>query len=512
MRETNQLRAGALLSYVNLAISSLIPFFYTPVMLRMLGDSEYGLYSLSNSVISYLSLLSFGFGGTIVRYISMYRAKNEKENVEKIFGFFLLLYCGIAIIVIASGIALSGQVEAIFHRGLTDIEIGKMRTLMLIMAFNSALSFPVSVFSSVVISYEKYIFRKLVDMLATIAAPLANLIVLYLGFASVGMAWTSTVIQFVMLPLNAFYCLKVLNVKPKFKRVSRDLVHELLGFSALVFIGQIVDMLFWATDKVILGMLASSTAVAVYNIGCTFNGMVTSLSSSVSGVLIPKVTAMVTTDSDINEVSDLFIRVGRIQYIIVALVVSGFIVFGQQFVFLWAGENYAQSYWIALLTMLPLTVPLIQNTGLSIITAQNKHGFRAVVYLIIAIVNVISTYFLVPSMGGIGAALCSAVSYIVGQGIIMNVYYYKVTGIDIPEFWKNIGWMSVVPAILLVLGLFITHKIPNMGWGIFFVLVVVYSMLYVLGMYFFGMNQYEKDIIQKPILKILKKKHEDGKK
>lgn len=505
MRETNQLRAGALLSYVNLAISSLIPFFYTPVMLRMLGNSEYGLYSLSNSLISYLSLLSFGFGGTIVRYISMYRAKNEKENVEKIFGFFLLLYCGIAIIVMASGIALSGQVEAIFHRGLTDIEIGKMRTLMLIMAFNLALSFPVSVFSSVVISYEKYIFRKLVDMLATIVAPLANLIVLYLGFASVGMAWTSTVIQFVMLPLNAFYCLKVLNVKPKLKRVSRDLVHELLGFSALVFIDQIVDMLFWATDKVILGMLASSTAVAVYNIGCTFNGMVTSLSSSVSGVLMPKVTAMVTTNSDINAVSDLFIRVGRIQYIIVALIVSGFIVFGQQFVFLWAGENYAQSYWIALLTMLPLTVPLIQNTGLSIITAQNKHGFRDVVYLIIAIVNVISTYFLVPSMGGIGAALCSAVSYIVGQGIIMNVYYYKVTGIDIPEFWKNIGQMSVVPAILLVLGLFITHKIPNMGWGIFFVLVVVYSMLYVLGMYFFGMNQYEKDIIQKPIRKILKK-------
>lgn len=506
MRETNQLRAGALLSYINLAISSIIPFFYTPVMLRMLGDAEYGLYSLSNSVISYLSLLSFGFGGTIIRYLSMYRAKNEKENVEKTLGFFLLLYSGIAIAVMICGILLSGQVESIFHRGLTDNEIEKMRMLILIMAFNSALSFPVSVFSSVVVSYEKYIFRKLVDMLATVAAPIANLIALYLGFASIGMAVTSTAIQFLMLPLNAYYCLKVLHIKPHFVQLPRNLIREMLGFSAFVFIGQIVDMLFWATDKIILGMLASSTAVAVYNIGCTFNGMVTSLSASISGVLTPKVTAMVITNSQKKELSDLFIRVGRIQYLIIALIVSGFAVFGQSFVLLWAGENFVKSYWIALLTMIPLTVPLIQNTGLSIITAQNKHGFRAVVYLIIAIVNVISTYLLVPSMGGVGAALCSAISYIIGQGIVMNLYYCKVTGIDIPRFWKNIGQMSVVPGILLVVGYIVTHKVGIIGWGRFFLMVAVYSVLYILGMYFVAMNQYEKDIFRKPLQKLLNKK------
>ena len=44
-----------------------------------------------------------------------------------------------------------------------------------------------------------------------------------------------------------------------------------------------------------------------------------------------------------------------------------------------------KEYVIALLTMIPLAIPLIQNTGLNIVVAQNKHGFRAIVYLLIAI-------------------------------------------------------------------------------------------------------------------------------
>jgi O-antigen/teichoic acid export membrane protein len=501
MDKNNQIKAGAVLSYVNLALSSLIPFFYTPVMLRMLGEAEYGLYSLSNSVISYLSLLSFGFGGTIVRYISMYRAKNDRKKVEETFGFFLLLYCGIAILVFLCGIGLANHADIIFKKGLTNEEISKIKILMLIMAFNSALSFPVSVFSSVIISYERYIFRKLVDMLSTIVAPMINLIMLYLGYASVGMAIVSTIIQVTMLPLNVFYCLRVIKIRPKFAMLPRGIVTEMLGFSVFIFIGSIVDMLFWSTDKVILGMLASSTAVAVYNIGCTFNGMLTNLSTSISGVLTPRVTAMVSTDSGNHKnFTDLFVKVGRIQYIVVGLVVSGFVVFGQAFIVLWAGESYTDSYWIAILTLVPLSIPLIQNTGLSIVIAQNKHQFRSVVYLIIAILNVCTTYWVVPYMGGIGAALCSGISYLVGQGIIMNMYYYKVTKLDIPLFWKNIAKMSIVPISLLAGGLALNRTGMFGSWGTFFVGVCVYSVLYMVGMYSISMNDYEKDIFRKPFI------------
>ena len=499
----NQLRSGVILSYLNLAISFVIPFVYTPLMLRMLGQAEYGLFSLSNSVISYLSLLSFGFGTTIVRYIAKYRSEGNAKAEKELFGFFLLLYSVLGLLVMLGGAILSASVGGIFAKGLTAGEIQKMRTLTIIMAFNTALSFPLSVFSSMAIAHERYFFRKIMDIVSTVAAPIANLVALCLGFASVGMALAATVVQLLMASISVYYCLYKLKIYPRFVRIDGSLIREMLSFSGFVFIGTLVDMLFWSTDKVILGMLASTVTVAVYNVGGTFNNIVVQLSQSISSVLVPRITGMV-SNSPRSEWSALFIRIGRMQFLVIALILSGFTVFGQSFIKLWVGESYADAYWVALLTLYPLTIPLIQNTGLSFVIAQNKHQFRSVVYLMIAIANVISTYLVVPTMGVIGAALCSCVSYLLGQGLIMNIYYYKVTGLDIPQFWGNILRMVIVPGMMLIVGLNILEHIVLDSWMTFLVGVAVYTCIYCLLMYAFAMNEYEKDIIRKPLQKLLK--------
>ena len=491
----DQLKAGALLSYVNLGLSSLIPILYTPIMLCILGKEEYGLYSLSSSTIGYLSLLSFGFGGTILRYLTLYRAKGDKEQEESVFGFFIVLYGIVAVLIFLGGLIISGNVDLIFNKGLTAVELDKMQILVIIMAFSSAISFPISVFSSVVMAHEKYIFRKCIDMFSTVIAPLGNLIALYCGFASIGMALVSVAIQFLMLPINMIYCFKVLHVHPRFRRMPINLIKEMLSFSAFVFIATIVDMLFWGTDKVLLGMYASTAAVAVYNIGGTFNNMVLNLSTAISNVLTTRITSMVAKDATNEQLTDVFIKVGRLQYIVVALIISGFAVFGQDFIHLWAGEAYKDAYWIAVLTLFPLCIPLIQNTGLSIVTAKNKHQFRSIVYLIIAIINVIATYLAIPRWGGIGAAACSGIAYLLGQGLFMNLYYWKVIGINTPLFWKNIGRMSVVPGIILIISLFFKLKLFFYSWITFFIGVIVYIIIYVLLTMKCTLNAFEKNLI-----------------
>ena len=174
--QRNELKSGVILSYINLVIGTIIPFVYTPVMLRMLGQAEYGLFSLASSAVSYLSLLSFGFGSTIVRYASKYRAENDRNAEEKTYGFFLILYCVLAVLVLICGTIIAFNIVPIFQRGLSTGELSTMKILVLIMTLNSALSFPNSVVSSMIVANEKYTFRKLVDMLATVAAPIANLI------------------------------------------------------------------------------------------------------------------------------------------------------------------------------------------------------------------------------------------------------------------------------------------------------------------------------------------------
>ena len=472
-KQVNQLRSGVYLSYINLLLGSLIPMFYTPVMLKILGEAEHGLYSLANSAISYLSLLSFGFGGTIIRYIAKYRAEENKAAVQRTFGFFLVLYCALAALVMLGGWIIAENAGLIFKRSLSVPELEKIKILILVMALHTALSFPLSVITSISLAYERYVFRRSLDIISTVAGPAANLIALYLGYGSVGMAVAGTVLQAFMLIPNVVHCICILNVRPAFERMPGSLVREMVGFSAYIFLGSVVDMLFWATDKVILGMLVGTVVVSVYQIGSTFNNIVMQLSTSISGVLTPKITGMVVKDAPKEVLTELFIRVGRIQFFVVALVVTGFAVFGQSFVLLWVGESYADAYWIAVLTLFPLCIPLIQNTGLSVVIAQNKHKFRSIVYLMIAIANVISTYLVVPYLGGIGAALCSCISYLIGQGLIMNIYYYKVIGIDIPLFWKTILKLAVFPAGMMAVGLLIMRWMSFDNWVSFFAAVAV---------------------------------------
>ena len=502
-KQFNELRSGVYLSYINLLLGSIIPMFYTPIMLELLGEAEHGLYSLANSAISYLSLLSFGFGSTIIRYIAKYRAEGDKKAIERTFGFFLFLFSFLAVFVMLGGWIIACNVEPIFQKGLTVEELKKVKTLILIMAFNTALSFPVSVFTSILLAHERYIFRRIIDIFTTISSPALNLIILYMGYASVGLALASTLLQLLTLPINILYCFQVMQIKPCFERMPGPLIREMVSFSAYVFLGSIANLLFWATDKVILGMLVGTVVVSVYQIGSTFNNIVMQLSSSISGVLAPKITGMVVKNAPKEALTELFIRVGRIQFLIVALIVSGFAVFGQPFILLWAGASYTDAYWIAVLTLFPLCIPLIQNAGLSIVVAQNKHKFRSIVYLIIAIINVISTYLVVPYLGGIGAAFCSCLSYLLGQGLIMNIYYYKVVGINIPLFWKNILKMAIFPGLMMVAGLFIKNAVSFDNWITFFAGVIVYTAIYCLGMYCLNMNDYEKDIIRGLLKKVV---------
>ena len=201
--------------------------------------------------------------------------------------------------------------------------------------------------------------------------------------------------------------------------------------------------------------------------------------------------------------SDLFIRVGRIQYIVLAFVLSGFIVFGQQFIKLWAGADYADSYIITLLFFIPLTVPLIQNLGITILQARNQMKFRSLVYVFIAIGSLALQIPLAKYYGGIGCAIAISAALTIGQIIIMNIYYQKVQKINIVAFWKEIAKMSVIPVILSALTMYVIQSIELNTVKLLGTGIIVFSAIYLPLFWFFGMNQRERELLKTPVRKII---------
>lgn len=156
----NEIKAGALLSYLNLLIGNLIPFIYTPIMLRMLGQAEYGIYGIAQSVMGYIGLLNFGIGGSIIRYLSKYRAEGNLEGERRVFGLFIKIYSVIGVAVLIVGTFCSFHLGA-YGRSLTPDELVLLERLVRLMTLNTAIFMPFNVFSSIILAHERFIFSEL---------------------------------------------------------------------------------------------------------------------------------------------------------------------------------------------------------------------------------------------------------------------------------------------------------------------------------------------------------------
>jgi len=503
--KVDQLKAGAALSYISIGLGNIISIIYTPIMLRLLGQSEYGLYNLVASVVSYLGLFSFGFSSAYMRYYSIYKVKGDEENKAKLNGMFLMIYTITGFIAVLAGIILTYNAEIIFGDKLTESEISTAKVLMIIMVFNMAFSFPAIVFNSHVTANEEYIFQKVLQMIKLIANPFVMLPVLLMGYKSVGMAVVTTILNLLVELSMVVFCLNKLKMKFIFKQFDYTLMKEMAIFSAYIFMNMIIDQINWNVDKYIIGRYRGTVGVAVYGLAANLNTYYISLSTAISSVFIPRINRMVVESIDNNEFTHLFTKVGRIQFILLSLVSTGFIFFGRPFINMWAGTDYDGSFPIALLLIIPVTIPLIQNLGIEIQKAKNMHQFRSRVYLFIAIGNVILSIPLTKLYGGIGAAMGTAVSLLIGNGIIMNWYYHNRVGLDIKYFWNQI--LKFVPALLLpiIVGSLMVTFINLYNILSFFICGIIYTLIFCFSIWDFGMNDYEKDLVRKPIMKVFQK-------
>lgn len=502
MTESSQRKSGAILSYFSIIINMVIQLLYTPLLIKMLGQSEYGLYSLISSIIGYLTVLDMGFGNALIVYTAKYRAQGKIEEEKKLHGMFFLIFCIIGVIAGILGLILYFNVENIFGATMTSGEIAKAKVMMLILAFNLAITFPFTIYSSIISAYEKFTFQKIMSILNTSLKPLLMLPLLFLGFKSITMTIVITVVNIFVLLSNFFYCRNKLKIRIKYLGFDKALFKTIFSYSFFIFLGVVVDKVNWNVDQFILGAISGTAAVSVYSVAAQLNSLFINLSTAVSGVMLPKMSKMVATKATSSEITDEFVKIGRIQYIIIFLMASGLVIFGQLFIQIWVGKEFADAYYIALLLILPLCIPLIQNLGLSIMQAMNKYKFRTIAMFIMSLFNIIISIFLAKKYGAIGAALGTGISLIIVNVIIINIYYHKVIKIDIIKFWKEI--LKMTPPMLisaLVIGI-LTKVLKMHSFFGFIIFGGLYVLIYSIAVYKFSINDYEKNLVNKFLKKI----------
>lgn len=495
-----ELKLGVVLSYISMVLGYIVSMLYIPILLKMVGKGDYGLYNLVLSFISYLGLLTLGIGSSYMRYYSKYKYEEREDKIANLNSVFISIFSVISFIALLVGIYFSFQITEIFQETLSFAEIKKAEKLMRILTINTIFSFINIVFDCYIIAHEKYTYQKIIQMIRIVINPLVVLPLLYLGYGIVALGIGTTFLNMLLIISNIVYCIKKLKMQFLLNGIEKNFIKDIFAFSIYIFIYMLIDQINWNIDKFLLGKYKGTAEVAIYSVGAQLNSYVIQLSLVVSSVFIPYVNNIVARDPYSKELTEIFVNVGKVQYFIISLLFTGFLFFGESFLNIWAGKGFKNSFLVGIILILPMNFVVIQNLGIEIRKAQNKHKIPTYFMLVVSIFNFLISIPLIKRYGAIGGSLATSISIIINQ-IFINYYYKKFIKLDIRLFWNNIIKISKGLFFPIIFGIILSKLKNNYSYSdiVFLMFIPLYILVYFLSFYFLGLQNIEKQKVLKVI-------------
>lgn len=438
--ERRQLRQGTALNYVNLVLTVVIGILTIPVLIRGLGDSHYGLYQLIGSFVGYLGVMDFGLGTGLIWYLTRYRLAKDRAGEENFLGMAIVLYSFIAAAAFGIGMVCYLGIDVLFRHSFVGDEMLLAQKMFLILLANLVIQLLQNVFPSILTAYERFVFLRWVEIAYTLVRGggiIAAILVFHADVLTV--VWINFLVNVTAAAVRMAYVFLKLKVRIRLHHFDGSLVKSLFNYSSFVFLNLVVSQIYWQIDQLILGVAAdmATVTVAIYSTGTMLAMYYMQFSNVISGLFLPKITKMVERQEGVSALTDVMIRLGRLQTAVLTVVTIGFLVFGDTFVTLLAGEGYHRSYVIAMILIAAMFIPIVENTGMCVLQAMNRHRFAAVMLTGVAVCNTLITIAVVKPFGSIGAALATAGAFIIGDVLILNWYYSRRIGLEIGRFFRE---------------------------------------------------------------------------
>ena len=500
----SEIKKGAVLNYTTIILTNVVGLLLTPFIIHKLGDAEYGLYTLIGAFVGSISIIDFGLNDTIVRFIAKYRASKDKIGEENFLATTMIIYAFISLTVLIIGSICYINIENIFEDSLSIEEIGKAKIMFLILIFNLTISLPGGSFGGICNGYEAFVFPKTVNIFRYIFRSITVVGLLLFGGKAVALVILDTILNMIIIALNAFYVFKKLEVRFKLHQFEKQLVKRIFSYSVWIFISTLVSQFQWRAGQMVLGIVTNTTVVAIFAVGIVLGSYYGAFAGAISSVFLPRATQMTVEKANGEVLTDMMIKIGRLSLIVLLYILGAFFLFGKQFVLLWVGETYSDSWNIALIIMLAYTVPLTQAFGNSILKAKNKMAFKVIVYLCCIVLGTGLGIILAKLYEGLGMVIGTTIGWVVGQ-IILNFYYQNTIKLNIIRFFKELINKTLLIFIVILLIGFLINRIQGFDWFNFILKAVLFSLVYMGLMYRFGMLKYEKGIVLKPVLTIINK-------
>lgn len=482
------------MSYFTIGFSIVAGLIYTPWMISIIGQANFGLFTLATSLVTMVTI-DLGLSQAVTRFISKYRAENDQESIRRFLGIAYKLFILLAFIFLISLTIVYFNVDRIFLK-LTAEEIEKVKVLLSIAGLYAVISFPFHPLNGLIVSGEWFIFQKTTELINKVLNIVLMVIALLMGYGLYSLVVVNAFCGLLVIIMKLYFLRKKDPQQIKWEGFDTKLAKEIFSFSLWVMVISIAQRLILNITPTVLGITSGSKEIAIFSAAMTIEGYVWTFATVFGNMFLPKVSKMIYGGSyNPLQLQNLMIKVGRIQFLMLGAIVSVFIVAGKDFFLNWLGFDFKDSYLITVFLILPGLISIPQNIASTALIASNQVRFNALSKIIVAIISITFSYFLSLKYAATGSGMAIFIGNMIGGVFVMNIIYVRVLKINVWTFFKECQLKMALPFIIVIVsGIILNYYIIEISWLYTFLKIGALFFTYLLAAYYLAMNDYEKDL------------------
>ncbi|MEG1151156.1 MAG: oligosaccharide flippase family protein [Bacilli bacterium] len=499
MGKKDQLKYGAIMSYIALLINTIAGFLYTPWMIESIGQNNYGLYILATSLIAMFTM-DFGMSQATTRFISKYNAEGDTTAVNHLLGIVYKLYFFISFVIFIILVVSYFYINSLYPK-LTSIELETFKGIYVIIGFYTVISFPFTTLDGILSAYEEFVTIKFLDIMNKLLTIFLIVFALYYNKGVYALVLVNAFVGLLIIIVKLYIIKRKLPLKVDYRYHNFSLLKEIFSFSLWTTLSQVFQRLIFSITPSILGMVSGSISMAIFGAASSLEGYAYTFSNAIGRMFLPKVSKIIKSDDSQNEILELMIKVGRIQLFIIALIIIGFVCIGKDFIVKWLGIEFEGAYLCAIFLIFPSIFHTPQIIAQTAIVALNLVKYESVAYIIMGCINLVLSFFLSYFFGPLGASISIFLAYMI-RTLILNVIYYKKMKINIFSFIKE-TYFKMLPLFIFTIsfGLISNIVFTSDSWSVICLKGCLIMIVYFIFSWIFVFTNNEKNMIKSIVSK-----------
>lgn len=503
MASKSEFKLGAILSYMSMVFSAIAGVLYTPWMIRCIGANDYGLYTLSLSLVN-MFLLDFGLGQAVVRFLARYYAKGDEKSVPQFLGMVYKVYMLIALVLLLIYLAIFLSIDSIYA-SLEPSELATLKPLFIISAFYSVSLFPCMPLEGILTARERFVALNGCSLAWKVTTVLLTVGALLCGLGVYSLVLVNAIAGFLFALAKLLCVRKLTHDRADFSSWDGELGREILGFTTWQMVVQITENVTTTVTPSILAATTGSFAVTIIGLAIQVNGYVYQIASVVNKMLMASTARILESEEAKGKLQSRLELVGRFQLVSMGMIYVLFVCVGDRIIACWLGGGYEELRACILLVLIPTLLRMSQSIADTALMLQGHVRERGLLGALMLVCVVIVSFAASQKMGSIGAALGLCLGGLV-RAIGLQVFSSNLLEVSSRDFLiATVGRWAAPVLITSAFGCMASRLIELQGWIPLLILATAVVAIYIVTCWILTFDRDDRNRVKsliglKPVL------------